>query len=274
MAVTIRLPDTAIEQPTRSIGLDSAGATTFQRVFKDLYETLETALNTISTGDFFDGKIITAANVTRTNGELGILTLTLAPNDTSDDEDDPVQNALSETWALKSVRNDMSILAYCGPSEGANPNRADIEAWMKEPDGSLAKEYKYKKADGSEVTISNQATKDVINKILAGKDTVMRFYPLLTKKRIYSREPASVFENLATINEPSVSAGSKSVKKPGNLAAIISKHEWLKCQDDVEEMTDGKFQRVESWMGVLKSERHWDADFYGENSWAMPLEKA
>ena len=77
------------------------------------------------------------------------------------------------------------------------------------------------------------------------------------------------------IDTPAVGTTEESAKieKPGNLADIIAAHVWLKCQDDCVLTGDGKYQRIESWMGVLSKDGGWDENLYGNetmNRWPMP----
>jgi len=276
MAV-ITIPSTATEQQNQQQNLSETGDVTQSRSFKDTYANGETWINALSNGDTIGNWVLKSATLSRVPGNQGIVTLNLAPSDmvsAEDPEKEDEQIALDETWSLKAVRNDKSLLAYCGPSEGTNPNRADIEAWLKEPDGTIASEDKYTKSDGTQKTLSN-ASKALTAKFKAGHESVMRFYPMLTKKRTYSTPPASVYENLACIDTPAVgtSATSRIIKQPGNLSTIISGHQWLKCQDDVEQTADGKFVRVESWIGAKTGQESWDENFYGTaNRWPMPYQ--
>lgn len=273
MAV-ITMPGTSVEQPTESQSLGNTGGVTFLRSYKDTYTTLKTKADTIARGDQLgnNGPIITGYSLAKRPGDMGVLTFSLSPDDTSTSGETTVQDALLETWSLKSVRNDVSLLAYCGPSEGAHAHRTHIELWLKETDATLADADKYRKNDAdAEGTSLTDADKVLVAKYRLGYESVIRVYPMLTKKRVYSRMPATVYEKLCYIDTPSVSEGSKEKEKPGNLASIISAHSWLKVQDDLEKNADGTFSRVESWMGVLTTERNWDENFYGStNRWPMP----
>ena len=171
----------------------------------------------------------------------------------------------------------MSILAYCGPAADS-PCREWIEAWQKEPDGDLAKQNKFTKPDGTVFDIANpddsgdtdkgHATIELMAKIREGIESVMRFYPMLIKTRIYAKPPAEVFTNLSYIDTPiDTTTEAKSSSAPGNLADIIKAWVWLKCQDDTEKTADGKHRRVEAWIGA----KAWDENLYGTtNRWPMP----
>ena len=164
-------------------------------------------------------------------------------------------------------------MAYCGPSEGANPNRAMIEAWMKEPDGALARNHQFRSPDGTIQDISG-ASLTLVQKIEKGVEAVIRFYPVVTRTRTYADVPPACLEKLGFIDTPPVPSGT--AKKPSGLEAAVNAHQWLKVRDDAQEQTDGKWTRTESWMGIAKSDdpnsSPWDADLYGANRWPMPYE--
>lgn len=298
MAVTI--PSGCYRQPTETTGVDNDGNRTLDYVLKGPYTSLETILKGLDAGDkVVKGWVMSSASLARNPGDLGTLTISCAPDpdddDSSESSSQTSSKALKEVWTLRSVRNDVSILAYCGPSPSGNPQRALIEAWQKEPDGELANDFKYTKPDGSVFEIDNEhykATRDLIQKIRKGCESVMRFYPQLTRTRTYSKPPSKVYENLSMIDVPKIGSatdfeeedeetgGTKTKKadtqrllKPGNLGTIISDHVWLKCQDDCSQQSDGKFNRVESWIGILSADGGWDENLYGADSskrWPMP----
>jgi small subunit ribosomal protein S1 len=215
----------------------------------------------------------------RRPGGIGVLTINCTTDNVDSSGPGSSQTATiakNETWTLRSVRNDMSILAYCGPSEGANANRTHVEAWQKEPDGNLASQSKYTSSTGEVIDLAGTPSEAIINKIRSGVDSVMRFYPMLTKTRTYLAPPSTCYEHLAEVDIPTFGNGSERVQMPGNLQDIISAHTWLKCQDDLSALADGKFQRIESWMGVMPNggSPGWDLDLYGDSQtrWSVPYE--
>lgn len=284
------LPNGCYRQPNESEGKDSSGNPTFTYVVKGPYATLSNLLSGLSKGDRIEtGWIMSSASLARNPGNTGTLSITCtsesANSDGSEDEKATSDVALDETWTLKSVRNDVSILAYCGTG-AFNPCREWIEAWQKEPDGHVAAHPAFTKSDGTVFKFGGgdqaaegkaTATRELIMKIKCGIESVMRFYPQITKTRTYTKPPTTVYERLAVIDTPSVgtTAESMKVEKPGNLADIIAAHVWLKCQDDCSLTGDGKYQRVESWIGVLSSDGGWDENLYGNetmNRWPMPYD--
>lgn len=265
MAVTI--PQSARRQPTDSAALDESANLGFAIQYKGPYSDLETASKSFIQGDLVEtGWFLKSWNLQRAPGGLGLLTLSCVSAD-GVDEESGLTTAKKETWSLKSVRNDMSILAYCGPSEGANPNRYQVEMWMKETDKALVDEYKFKDAKDEEQELSGPSAA-LAEKIAAGVESVIRFYPLVVRKRLYSNVPNDQFAALGFINTPPA-PGAKA-KRPTGLAALLGQYSWLKVQDDCDEQADSDWLRVESWMGIKNGDGSWDQDLYGSSRWPMP----
>ena len=269
MAITI--PTGCYRQPTEAEGVDSNGNKTFSYVLKGPYASLKTLLDGLSIGDeIVSGWVFSSGNLARNAGDVGTLTLTCAIDDTTTTEGETSQTPLDEIWQIRSCRNDVSILGYCGTGN-TNPCREWIEAWQREPDGTIANADSFTKADGTIFPLGSEGTRgaatcELLGKIKKGIDSVMRFYPMLVKTTVYSKPPRAVYEHLAEIDTPIY---SEIRKAPGNLASIISAHTWLKCQDDSEQQQDGKWRRVEAWLGA----NDWDINLYGTSGdrWPMPL---
>lgn len=281
MAITI--PTGCYRQMNETEGVDANGNETFAYVLKGPHGALKTLMDTLDPGDeVITGWVAQSWQLAHNPGDTGTLTITCVPTDsvTSGEgaEQTTSQVALEETWQLKSCRNDVSILGYCGTGN-SNPSREHIEAWAKEPDGELAAADSYRKPDGTVFPPDDgsgtdtrwTASLEVIAKMRKGIESVMRFYPMLIKTRVYSTPPATVYENLAYIDTPASTGSSKKHEAPGNLAAIIAANEWLKCQDDCAKRADGKFERIEAWIGCPAAQGGWDQNLYGStNRWPMP----
>lgn len=275
-------PTDAVAQPDETAGRDDTGNLKKSFSWKGPYADLEAAGKAIEKGDVVAvGWVASSWSVRRTPGNYGVLTIECTPpNPESEDPEthEPTVEPLKDIWSIKSVRNDVSIMAYCGISHGANPQRAHIEAWMKEPDGALAEQLKFRKPDGTVFDISqegNQATVALINKIRKGVEAVIRFYPVVTRTRTYADCPPACLEKVGFINTPPAPAGT--AKRPTGIGTAVAAHQWLKVQDDAQEQTDGNWTRTESWMGIAKSdnpdETPWDADLYGDDRWPMPYQR-
>lgn len=282
------VPATATRQHDESEGRSDSGDKTHSVSYKGPYLDLQTAADALETSDQIDtGWYYASHELRRVPGSLGILTITCLPHPASGEgtsQNPRVAEPLKDIWSIQSVRNDVSVMAYCGDSPGRNPQRALIEAWMKEPDGTLAKDYKFRKPDGSIFEITEDATLVLIAKIEKGVEAVIRFYPVVTRTRTYAEVPPACLENLGFINTPPVPVDSSTEgKKPNGLKTAVSAHQWLKCKDDAQEQSDGKWTRTEAWMGIAKSDENagspWDKDLYGVRDgatnfdrWTMPYD--
>lgn len=277
--MAVNIPNSALLQVRKRLSSDSAGSLGYTIQYKDKsFSSLKTATASFARGDAVEtGWLLDTFLLESIPGGGGILTLVCMPESSGTTS---TPKALKAVWTCKSVRNDVSILGYCG-SGNNNPDRPWIECWMKEPDQDVASSYNYRKTDGTIADINNDLTpstkasptRAVIEKIKSGVDSVIRFYPLLTCTSTWSRVPNTFFRNLGYVDTPSAPSADTTIA-PTSLSTIISAHEWLKVQDDVQETGDGKFTRTESWMGILitTSNAHpWDPDLYGDDRWPMPL---
>lgn len=268
----------AILQPGDNQAHNTDGNTkTF--AFKDILTDLQTKVASLVEGDQIQvGWKAKTWSLRSIPGGWGELTINCVPPDpTTTSEGVTTTHPLEDIWSIKSCRNDVSLFAYCGPSPGANPLRYQIENWLKETETNLASGYQYRDGDGSVVSLSS-ATQTLAAKFAKGVQSVMRFYPVVMRRRTYSDVPPSCLENLGYIDDPPYSASgsaSTKVKKPNGLSTAIASHQWLKVQDDADQQQDGKWSRTEAWMGIPRPSNQnadlpWDADLYGENRWPMP----
>ena len=217
----------------------------------------------------------------RTNADYGVLTINCKTSDATDTSTEgggaplPFRDVIS----VKSVRNDVSVLAYCSTSP-SGPNRAAIERWMREPDPKLAAEFKYTDASGNIVDMNNEpllaATVPLVRKIMKGTERVIRFYPQITRRRSYYAPPTDLFHGLSYIGTPP--SPSNNTLGPNGVSTLIAAHQWLKVQDDCDEQQDHTWMRTESWIGIKLTDEPdnspWDPDLYGPNRWKMPHDAA
>lgn len=254
--MAIVIPVNANLQPNDVNSLDDANTARRSVKYKGPYADLKTASGRFAQGDKFDTSwVLKNWTLERVAANLGVLTIGLVPEDPTVTEGEETRTeAFKTTWSVKSVRNDKSILAYCG----AGASRENLELWMKETDKDALDQNGYLKTDGS-VEPLNSVELAIAGKIKKGIESVIRFYPLVTRKKFYSANPADSMANLGYIDN-----------LPSDAPGITGNYSWLKVQDDKDNDADGNFVRTESWMGALVSEGGWDANLYGENRWAMP----
>ena len=273
--MAVKIPKSSYEQVRKTLQLDQNGLG-FQVQYKGTsYDDLKTAAAAFKKGDKVEKEWLLGTWILEgVPGGSGLLTITCVPEDTvSASDGSSKQTALKAVWTCKSVRNDVAWTAYCGISPGGNPNRFDIEMWMKETDADLATDYKYKDDKGTEHELSSPSKK-LAAKIAKGVESVIRFYPVLTCTSTWSRIPYTFMKKLGYTDTPGAPEANETLA-PSNLNEIINAHEWLKVQDDVAENPDGKFTLTESWMGVKKVDgvTAFDPDLYGENRWPMPYQE-
>lgn len=220
-------------------------------VRKGLYDSLKTEADALTIGTSTEsatGLHLSAINLSRTVGALGILRLTYSDTESSEQQTDA--EAISVTWQMKHAQKLVPIWRYCGPS-AQNANRARISAWMREPDADLYGAYRYRTKNGTVVELVAQ-DQLLAAKIRAGIEQVMRFYPTVQKTTHYTKgKITGVGIGLAYIDTP----GS-----PWDDASPGGSDMWLKVGDDVTRNADGSQQRVETWIG----EENFDANLYGD----------
>jgi hypothetical protein len=264
MAVVI--PQSALKQVQHRLSMDTEANRGHLIQYKDpSFDDLKTAAASFARGDEVEtGWLLDAWTLEGVPGGGGMLTLQCIPDDVGGGSG-TTSRALRAVWTCKSVRNDMSILAYCGGAA----SRINLELWMKETDATLADANRFHATDTTVDTLNSQESA-IANKIRKGIDTVIRFYPVLTCKSTWSRIPRSFLTDLGYVDTPGAPDADETVA-PSNLSTLISAYDWLKVQDDVDQTGDGRYQRIESWMGI---DGIWDANLYGPSRWPMPLQSA
>lgn len=292
MAMTIN--NTLHLQPTDEAALDAEGAETLTLEWKGTYSACKATADTIDPGteiptvsqgnaytpdaELYAGYHAVSWTVRRCNGDTAVLSVACKKADATDSSQQGVGTLpFRDVISVKSVRNDVSILAYCGTSS-SQPNRAAIERWMREPDPKLAAQMKYTDENGSVVDFNEEpllkSSIPLLQKIMKGTERVIRFYPQITRRRSYYAPPTDLFQKLSYIDTPP--SPSSNTLGPNGVSTLISAHQWLKVQDDCDEQQDRTWMRTESWIGIATADSQdgspWDADLYGASRWKMPKE--
>lgn len=269
--MAVNIPETAIRQPLDQLNKDASGLTGLAISWKGPYDDLETASKAISQGDTFEGMTVSTLTLTTIPGGWGQLTISFSESSASSSGE---LAPISDKWSIKSCRNDVSILGYCGKDDDS-PNRVWIECWQRETNAKVAKSGNFTLPDGTSSDLALEshaaATSELMAKIERGYESVMRFYPIVQRKRVYSDVPGDLQDTLGFIDTPtSPGVGSKA---PVGLSTFVAKYQWLKCQDDCDPTDGTRWIRTESWMGIKKANEDdspWDANLYGPNRWPMP----
>lgn len=293
MAMTIN--STLHLQPTDEAARDAEGAETLTLEWKGSYAACKETADSIEPGEeiptvaggnaytpavaLYGGYHAISWTVRRGNGDTAVLSVACKKADATDASQEGGDGTLPfrDVISVKSVRNDVSVLAYCGTS-ASQPNRAAIERWMREPDPKLAAQMKYTDENGSVVDFNEEPllknSIPLLQKIMKGTERVIRFYPQITRRRSYYAPPTDLFQKLSYIDTPP--SPSSNTLGPNGVSTLISAHQWLKVQDDCDEQQDRTWMRTESWIGIATADSQdgspWDADLYGASRWKMPKE--
>ena len=238
-------------QPRGGHQNDGGGKIIAQYVVKGDYDAVLTQAKARPAGTLItDVGYVLNWQINRTNGGKGIVTYNCA-DVTS--EQWTSNSALKDVWSIRNMQTAISIMRYCGPSLVMNANWYDITQWKKERDKELFDDYKYK--DGKDVEHElNDFSKLLADKILQGKETVSRHYPVVTRSRTYAKKPTD-----------DIGAGLDVIGAPAEYSSAAPV--WLKVQDDLDQLADGTYKRVEAWQGADEL----DVNFYGTGAqrWAF-----
>ena len=244
-------PPTYWEQPER-VEIATDGSKSITKSYKGDYADLATFASGLTIGTTTEsGLPLRSVNITRTVASLATLRLEFGEEE---DNSSGTASVISTSWSMKHTQRIVSLMRRTGDS-ASMPHRGNLEAWRKEPDPTLYDAFQYHNQTGSVLTLSAPEIA-VAEKLKAGVDGAMRFYPTVQKVTVYGNGKISgVGANLATIDTPGSPWDSDIKFGPsGSQTAAV----WLKVGDDVVKNKDGQ-TRTESWMGAAS----WDLNLYG-----------
>lgn len=209
-----------------------------------------------------DVRYVVSWTLERIEGDYGRLTITVGdPADNSEpdpEKDDP--NVVETKWSLKHVQQQLPLSRFWTDgtwSEGSSPDGRALALWRQEPRKELYDNYQFLAPDGNVYTLDG-SSQAVAAKYKKGIESVMRFYPVVTRTITYKKGM-----NEDRINALNIGAKlSHSGAPPKDFG--LNPGTWLCIQDDAEEDADGKLVRITGWMGC----KSLDADLYGDtNRW-------
>lgn len=244
-------PPTYWEQPER-VEITTDGSKSITKSYKGDYADLVTFASGLTIGTTTEsGLPLRSVNITRTVASLATLRLEFGEEE---DNSSGTASVISTSWSMKHTQRIVSLMRRTGDS-ASMPHRGNLEAWRKEPDPELYDAFQYHNQTGSVLTLSAPEIA-VAEKLKAGVDGAMRFYPTVQKVTVYGNGKISgVGANLATIDTPGSPWDSDIKFGPsGSQTDAV----WLKVGDDVVKNKDGQ-TRTESWMGA----KSWDLNLYG-----------
>lgn len=243
MAITV--------QPRGGAQTDPAGKIVRTHVEKGPYDDVLAAAKARPRGTLIpDVGYVLQWQISRSPGGLGVCSYSCADVTSEKWESN---GELTDVFNVRNVQTQISLMRYCGPSTVNNAQWYDIRKWRAETDKALFDAWKYRD-DSGEHTLSS-FSQLLAAKIKLGYESVMRFYPVVSRVRVFPKRPAvmDIGAKLSYIDTP---------PEYDYLAAA-----WMKIQEDVEELSDGTFKLVESWQGA----DYYDVNFYGDepDRWAF-----
>ena len=240
-------PPTYWEQPER-VEIATDGSKSITKSYTGDYADLVTFASGLTIGTTTESSLpLRSINLTRTVADLATLRLEFGEDVSS--ETATAATSTSVVWQMKHTQRIVSLMRRTGDS-ASMPHRGNLEAWRKEPDPALYDAFQYRAIGGGVLTLS-LTEQAVAEKLKAGVDGAMRFYPTVQKVTTYTNGKISdVGQGLAYIDTPGSPWDSITI---GGATAV-----WLKVGDDVTKNADGQ-TRTESWMGA----KSWDLNLYG-----------
>lgn len=268
MAVDVAVGD-VLDQPTGT-KQDSGDGVTVQIVRQGRYATLDafagglkakTVCN-LGTENDPDERYVASWSLERLEGDYGRLTITVGDTaDNSSGESEP-DNKVSEKWSIKNVQQQLPLSRFCenGTWSGSAPDSHELSLWRQEPRKDLYDAYQFLAPDGNVYELST-GSKLVADKYKKGIESVMRFYPVVTRTTTYKKGMSE-----AKINALAVGARLAHIDTPSKTFGLTP-GTWLCIQDEGDLAADGTFVRVTGWMGC----KSLDADLYGDDGRWEPM---
>lgn len=212
-----------------------------------------------------DERYVVSWTLERIEGDYGRLTITVgAPADNSEpdpDEDDP--NVVETKWSLKHTQQQLPLSRFWTDgtwSEGSSPDGHALALWRQEPRKELYDAYQFLAPDGNVYTLDG-SSQEVADKYKKGIESVMRFYPVVTRTITYKKGMSD--DRIAALKIGARLAHIDTPDKDFGLNPGV----WLCIQDDADEDADGKLVRITGWMGC----KSLDADLYGDTDRWEPM---
>ena len=259
-----------LDQPTGVLQHNGDGVTgqVIRQGHYDLAEAYALSLivrdvNNLGTDEEPYERYVASWSLERLEGDYGRLTINIG--DTADNTAGQAEpdNKVSEKWSLKNVQMQLPLSRFYidGTWSGTAPDGHQIALWRQEPRKDLYDAYKFLAPDGNIYELS-AGSKAAADKYKKGIESVMRFYPVVTRTITYKKgmnddriAALKIGEKLAHIQTPVKTFGLT----PGT---------WLCIQDEGDLAADGTFVRVTGWMGC----KSLDQDLYGDNNRWEPME--
>lgn len=213
--------------------------------------------------------------MTNIEGTCARLTITRQEDIFGDTSSDA--RVLADIWEYTTAQYQYPLYKYCSKdgTGGAIGNSGTLYAWENKPTDDEhpndRNDYVYnRKPDGTE-EILDSSTQKIAAKMLAGTDTVMRYFPNVVRRRTFSSNDAllsSFPSEISARNYGLVTKVGQIDNTPSLFGLKFGGISWLKTQFDIQ--IDKKSSAIEQptltegWIGILSSDvGGWDKNLYG-----------
>ncbi len=195
-------------------------------------------------GSHFDGGTVVTADLQRTKGGMGLLTVTVRDSSSSrwidTDGDREIVYEVEMAQIEKPILAHTDFKAYAG----------QIEMWRASAAGVRAA-LKYTNADGDDVALQGKAL-DAARLLLKGVESYLVFPPVLRRTTKDPRRPRKAFSGIG-------GKCGQIVRPPTKLTGMVAgSWKWLKTADRAQQASGGGSERVEEWTGADE----WDETLY------------
>jgi len=200
----------------------------------------------------------------RLDGSYGRLTITVGETaDNGKDGDSEPDNVLKIKWSLKNVQQQIPLSRFFtdGTWSMSNPDGHALALWRQEPRKELYDGYQFLAPDGSVYTLDT-ASQAVAQKYRKGIESVMRFYPVVTRTVTYRSGMSE-----ERINALGIGGRLSHIDTPPRTFGLTP-GVWLCIQDDGEVSADGELVRTTGWMGC----KTLDENLYGDTDRWEPID--
>ena len=229
------------EMPGSPVFQETNGAPSVTRMYKGLYKDLlemRPAPGSLLQGfDNLGPLVARETQLTRGNGETGVLTVKYGPPDDTGEDDGGGEGTLSVSF--DAVEKPLLTHPFFkGVDEGK------VEAWRKSPPGLVA-QYKYEKEDGDPGDLEGK-DKDAAKKIAKGIESWVFFAPVVKLTSTHKSRPSGV--------------GAANGKREKPPVKVDGAWVFLRMGDECSRDENGVWTLTRCWQGALE----WDEDLYAE----------
>lgn len=195
-------------------------------------------------GSHFDGGTVVSADLQRTKGGMGLLTVTVRDSSSSQYIDTDGDREI--VYEVEMAQLEKPILAH----PDFSPYVSQIEMW-RGGDAATRAAFEYKDESGNNVALAGKAL-DAARLLLKGVESYLVFSPVARRTTKDPRRPRKACSGVGK-------DCGKIVNPPSKLTGMVAgSWKWLKTADRAVQASNGGSERIEEWTGADE----WDETLY------------